>query len=537
VIPVVRVKCLRGAAVALLLAAAGAGALPAGASALLPPGVDAMAGVSAKGRTVKLVTPRLYTKNTHTLLLAFVVAGGAASRERVTHLAGDGLHWSLLARSDGGGGATEVWQARARHWLKGRIAATLAAAAYPASIKVIAYGGASTRVATHAARQGRSSTPKIALRPVAGSLVLTAGLDEGQRGSSTIADSATRKVLFRAFDRRRRTGSWIALAAARTAHEAVSSGPGWARSWHMTAVDVVVPGLKRLIEEGLLTAFGAKRTAASAAGLPPGCSPLPAFEVGVQDDPVFLGLQPAMSPARGFALAETAFHARLLRLNVMWGEVKRYGWGPYDRAVQMAREHCWGVHLTITWTPPFEEGVMNSELSTEHLNLSLLASFAKETASRYAGKVSRFAIGNEPNGAKFIGHAKSESEAMTAYDGAYFAAYNAVKSVDPAAAVITGELAGRDIYNWLSNVATLPSNGIGIHPYQLAESFANFVQYIKPVPLLISEDGVQANEPNQLAKDLALLESARHAGASEFVFYQLSRADATPRFFWNTGIE
>jgi hypothetical protein len=112
-----------------------------------------------------------------------------------------------------------------------------------------------------------------------------------------------------------------------------------------------------------------------------------------------------------------------------------------------------------------------------------------------------------------------------------------VKSVDPGASVITGELAGRDIYNWLTNVAALPSSGIGIHPYQLAESFSNFVQYIKPVPLLISEDGVQASEPNQLGKDLALVESARQAGASEFVFYQLSRADATPRFFWNTGIE
>jgi hypothetical protein len=418
VIAVVRAKFLRGAVVSLLLAAAGTGALPAAASALLPPGVDSMTGVSAKGRTAKLVTPRLYTKNTHTLLLAFVVAGGASSRERVTRISGDGLRWSPLARSDGGSGAAEVWQARATRWLKGRITATLAAAAYPATIKVIAYGGASTRVAAHAARQGHGSTPKVALRPVAGSLVLTSGLDEGQRRTSLLADSTTRKVLFHAFERRRRAGSWLALVAARTAHEATSYGPGLAHSWHMTAVDVVVPGLKRLIEEGLLTAFGAKHNDASASGLPPGCTPLPAFEVGVQDDPVFLGVQPAMSPAHGFALAESVFHARLLRLNLMWGEWKKYGWAPYDRAIQMAREHCWGVHLTITWTPPFEEGVLNSELSTEHLNLALLASFAKEAAARYAGKVTRFAIGNEPNGAKFIAHAQSEAQAMTDYDSA-----------------------------------------------------------------------------------------------------------------------
>ncbi len=104
--------------------------------------------------------------------------------------------------------------------------------------------------------QGRASTPKVSLRPVAGSLLLATGLDEGQRGTHSMSGSATRRILFRAFDRRRRTGSWLDLTAARTAHVAVSSGPGWARSWHMAAVDVVVPGLKRLIEEGLLTAFG-----------------------------------------------------------------------------------------------------------------------------------------------------------------------------------------------------------------------------------------------------------------------------------------
>jgi hypothetical protein len=494
-----------------------------------------MAAASAKGRTTQLVTPRLYTKNTNTLLLAFVVvAGGSGSRERVTHISGNGLRWSLIARSDGATGATEVWRARATRWLKGRIVADLAAAAYPASIKVVAYGGASTYVAAHAARAGRGSTPRVSLRPVAGSLLLAAGVDEGQRSTRSMTGSATRRILFRAFDRRRRAGSWLDLTAARTAHVAVSSGPGWAHSWHMAAVDVVVPGLKRLIEEGLLTAFGPKRGSASAAALAPGCAPLPAFEVGVDDDPVFLGLQPTMSPARGYALAERVFHARLLRLNVMWGEVKRLGWGPYDRAVQTAREHCWAVHLTITWTPPFEESWLNSELSTEHLNLGLLASFAREVASRYAGRVARFAIGNEPNGSKFMGHSGGEAPTMSKYDNAYLTAYNAIRSADPGAAVIAGELAGRNIYDWLANVATLPSSGVGIHPYQLAESFANFVQYIKPVPLLISEDGVQAGEPNQLAKDLELLESARRAGVSEFIFYQLARADANG---WNTGIE
>jgi len=133
-----------------------------------------------------------------------------------------------------------------------------------------------------------------------------------------------------------------------------------------------------------------------------------------------------------------------------------------------------------------------------------------------------------------MGKAGGESKAMSSYDSAYMAAYDAIKQAVPGDEVIAGELAGRDIYDWLSNVATLPSNGVGIHPYQLAGSFSNFVSYIQPVPLLISEDGVAAHEPNQIGKDLELEETARRAGVKEFVFYQLSQADAN---VWNTGIE
>ncbi|HXB14401.1 MAG TPA: hypothetical protein VNV44_01525 [Solirubrobacteraceae bacterium] len=527
---------MRDVAAGLLLAAAAGGSVASSASAQLPPGVDAMAGAVAKSRAITIASPRLYTKDSNTLLLAFVVAGGTAAGEHVKRITGDGLHWSPVARTDGRTGAIEIWRARAKHWLKGRIAATLAAAAYPASLRIVAYGGGSTFLSAHAARQGRASTPSISLRPVAGSLILAAGLGEGQRAASQVASDSSRRVLSRSFDARAKTGIWLALTAARTSHVARAAGAGWSRSWHMAAVDVVVPGLKRLIEEGLLTADGAKRRVASAAALPPGCPALPAFEVGVQDDPVFLGLQPAMSPARGFELGAGIFHARLLRLNVVWGEVKRYGWAPYDRAVQMAREHCWAVHMTIMWTPAFEESEFNSELSSEHLNMGLLASFAREVAGRYAGRVGRFAIGNEPNLPLFMGKA-SDSRNIPLYDQAYVTAYDALQAADPGVQVIAGELAGRNIYSWLGNVSSLPSSGVGVHPYQLAGSLPNLVAYVRPLPLLVSEDGVPASEPNQIAEDLALEESARRAGVTEFVFYQLSRADSNGRFWWDTGIE
>jgi hypothetical protein len=532
------VKGTRTAAAAVVLAGLASGAMPTCATAELPPGVESLVSANAKARAVTLASPRLYTQSSHALLLAFVLAGGAAAGERVGRLFGDGLHWSPVARSDGRTGATEVWRARAGHRLSGRIVAKLASAAYPASITVVAYGGTSPYVAAHAASKGRASKPRITLRPTAGSLVWTVGLSERQRTAVPISASPSRRVVLRTFDRRHRTGAWIELAAVRSSHVASAAGASWARSWNLAAVDVVVPSLKRLIEEGLLSAYSANHAGpADAAALPRYCPPTPAFEVGVQDDPVFLGLQPAMTPTRGYELAATVFHARLLRLNVDWGEVKRYGWAPYDRAVQMARERCWTVYMTIMWTPIYEEKYWNSELSGKHLNPALLASFATETAARYAGQVGRFAIGNEPNGGKFMALTGNVSADLATYDHMYLAGYNAVKAADPRAEVIAGEIGERHIYEWLANLASLPSSGVSVHAYSLGKVIGELVKYIAPVPLLVSEDGVPASEPNQIAHDIEREEAARHAGAKMFVFYQLSRADSNERFWWNTGIE
>jgi hypothetical protein len=522
-----------------VLAALASGAMPSAAFGQRPPGVDALVSATAKGRATTLASPRLQTHNPHTLLLAFVVAGGTTTRERVSRVFGGGLHWSPVARSDGANGAIEVWKARAHHWLRGRITAALASAAHPASITVVAYTGSSPYVAAHAAGDGRASTPRIKLRPAAGSLLWTVGLGEGQRQPLQASHASPgRRTVLRMFDWRPRTGAWIQVTAVRSSHLARVAGTSWSRSWNLAAVDVVVPSLKRAIEEGLLDAYGARRGGGTS-HLPSGqnCPPNPAFEVGVEDDPVFLGLQPAMSPTHGFELAGRVFHARLLRLNMVWGEVKKYGWAPYDRAVQMARERCWAVHMTIMPTPNYAERYLNSELSARHLNLALVASFSREIAARYAGQVARYGIGNEPNMGQFMPVTGNLSVDIPNYDRMYMAGYNAVKGADPSAQVVAGEIAAKNPFEWLSNLETLPSNGVSMHPYRFTNLIEQFVKYIQPIPLLIGEDGVPASDPNQLARDLEREEIARHAGATAFIFYQLSRADTNERFPWNTGIE
>jgi hypothetical protein len=350
-------------------------------------------------------------------------------------------------------------------------------------------------------------------------------------------------VLLQTFEPRQRTAEWLELAPAQSANFATPSGASPARSWRLVAVDVVVPSLQQLIKEGKLTANGfiasvtGRGHPPTGVSVPPDCPPYPEFEVGVEDDPVFLGMQPAMSPVRGFELAASVFHARLLRLNVIWGQVKLYGWAPYDQAIRMARERCWSVQLTIMPTPLYEEGFLNDELSARNFDIGLFASFAKEIATRYAGQVTRFAIDNEPNGADFIPPGGDLETHLAFYDSLYLASAAAVRSADPGAQVLAGELTGKNLSEWLPNVAQLPSDGVGIHPYgNLSGDIGELVKQVAPVPLLATEYGVAASHPDQIDEDLEAEETAKREGARAFIFYQLSRAD-TGEGHWDTGIE
>jgi hypothetical protein len=151
--------------------------------------------------------------------------------------------------------------------------------------------------------------------------------------------------------------------------------------------------------------------------------------------------------------------------------------------------------------------------------------------------VTRFAIDNEPDGASFIPPGGELETNLAFYDSLYLASAAAVRSADPGAEILAGELSGRNISEWLPNVAQLPSNGVGIHPYgNLSGDIGKFVREVAPVPLLVTEYGVPASQPDQIGEDLEGEEVAKREGARAIIFYQLSRADTGERP-WNTGIE
>lgn len=525
-----RIRLATAICVTLALLSAGAQALAAAGPPSAP--IDAVLSAGSKRRTFTLTSPRLHTYSAHALVLAFVTASGSTMGERVTRVSGDGLHWSPVVRSDGASGAAEVWEAHATSRIEGPILADVRYAAYPASITVVAFTGPSPYVQAHASSQGRASTPAIQLEPAAGSLLWAVGRSEGE--TEPITPSLGRHLIYRSLDRRTHAGGWVQVTTPTSSRIARVADKARPRRWGLAAVAVAVPGLAQAA--ALRAKLANAAAAAAAASARPGCAPRSGFEVGVEDDPVFLGMQPAMSATRGFELASSVFSAQLLRLNLMWGEVRQYGWTPYDLAVQMARERCWTVQMTIMPTPTYAEGSLPSELSAKNLNLGLMASFVREIATRYAGEVERFSIGNEPNEGKFLAPKATLAEKLSIYDQMYMVGYNAVKAVDPSAQVIAGELSGNHIIEWLENVDTLPSEGIAIHPYGLPNQISQFASIIYPIPLLVSEDGVQASDPNQIADDLKREEIAREGGAIEIVFYQLSRADSTEGG-WDTGIE
>jgi hypothetical protein len=510
------------------VAAGGASADPAHGQP--SPELDTVVSTAARGRTSRLASPKLRTHGFHDLIVAFVfAAGGPAGGERVGRVFGDGLRWSLVARGDGGGGAAEVWQAHAEHRLDGPIYAALRLGAYPASITVAAFRGPSPYVKAHVSSQGHATAPTVALPYAKGSLVWAVGHGAGERAAVVLA--AGQQVVSQDFDRRSEVGGWVQRGERSSAGIARVSARSVPARWGLVAVAIASRDAAQIATGGAYESSGA------GGGAGADCPPATGFAVGVEDDPVFLGQQPAMSPTQGFELAGSVFDAHVLRLNVIWGQVQLYGWAPYDRAVQMARERCWTVQMTIMPNPTYMEAGLNDALSAQHLDLGLLASFVTEIVTRYGGEVQRYAIGDEPNEGKFLEGGGSLAADMATYDHMYTVGYEAVKAVDPGAQVIAGELSGNNIIEWLENVDELPSEGIGIHPYGLPHKIAQFASLIHH-PLLVTEDGVQASQPNQLEQDLQRERWAREGGATEIVFYQLSRADSSEEGTdWDTGIE
>ena len=200
-----------------------------------------------------------------------------------------------------------------------------------------------------------------------------------------------------------------------------------------------------------------------------------AFEVGVQDNPVFVfnnfvSRDTALSKAK-------AFNARSARLEMYWGDYVRYGFAPYDAAVNAALSRGLRPQISVAGTPQYDpQG--DQRISWSNPNVGAYANFLTLITQHFKGRVKRYSIWNEPQQCYFLS-ASSCSYSRSAvrgrqaiYRNLYIAGSAAIKKVDRRAQVLFGELAPiNDPLGFLTAVLKkggLRTDGLALHPYQIA---------------------------------------------------------------------
>jgi hypothetical protein len=177
------------------------------------------------------------------------------------------------------------------------------------------------------------------------------------------------------------------------------------------------------------------------------------LEVGVQDDPVFTR-EPShyggtavgrMVPRYVGFRAAKRLRARVLKINLQWKHVIAeppeaggvYDWRWYDRAVDAALAQGMVPQVTLTGHAP-GFATASGVASHEDPDPAAFGRFAADAARHFAGRVRRWSIWNEPNWPSHLGPTE---RAAGIYRELYVAAHAAIKSVNPSAFVLIGELA------------------------------------------------------------------------------------------------
>lgn len=194
------------------------------------PTVDTTVSATTHTHSSKLTSPKLRTHGIHDFVLAFISNAGG---QHVKHISGDGLRWSLVARSDGAGGTAEVWQAYASRKLHGPITAQIGSGGL-AGITVVAFSGSAPYVETHATSQGHISAPLARLTASPGSLLWTVGHSTGQDHPTAPVGG---HLVFQFFDKHAHAGGWVQRTTAMSASAQIADKASVSR-WGLVAVAI-----------------------------------------------------------------------------------------------------------------------------------------------------------------------------------------------------------------------------------------------------------------------------------------------------------
>jgi hypothetical protein len=146
----------------------------------------------------------------------------------------------------------------------------------------------------------------------------------------------------------------------------------------------------------------------------------PPVELGVQDEHNLVRDSGFLAESAAFA-ALRDLRAKTVRMNV----TPQDDLGRLARAVDRAIAHGLRVQMTLSG-------------QARRPDPAAFGRFAGDVARRFAGRVSRYSIWNEPNWHTYL---LPRRRAPELYRPLYQAAYEAIKAVDPAIEVLIGELA------------------------------------------------------------------------------------------------
>jgi hypothetical protein len=194
----------------------------------------------------------------------------------------------------------------------------------------------------------------------------------------------------------------------------------------------------------LLIAAGLALCAALA--LPATANAKPGMELALQDDAVFVEQYWYNRDAAFQNLQDLG--VTNLRVNVIWRNVSpnprskrsprsfNYNFWRYDEVVNHAA--AYGIRVQMALTGPAPRWAAGHKNGVYKPKASRFAGFARATAAHFQGRVSRYSIWNEPN---HPGWLQPRRSAARLYRSLYSAGYRGVKSKDPGAQVLFGELA------------------------------------------------------------------------------------------------
>jgi hypothetical protein len=139
-----------------------------------------------------------------------------------------------------------------------------------------------------------------------------------------------------------------------------------------------------------------------------------------------------------------------------------------------------GIRLQLTIAGPAPAWARaNHRVGPDSPDAAKYGKFVRAVAEHFKGRVDRYSIWNEPNWSTWLAPQK---KAASIYRRLYAAGYAAVKSVDPRAQVLLGELApieerGRAIaplaflrQMFPKHAKPLKADGFALHPYQLTSA-------------------------------------------------------------------